>query len=177
MRTIVLIGAFGLACMCGTPAALANVVDDFENGTNFGHLLGTNSANTDLRSTGGNPGWWLHALEGMGEPLFQFLPDPNNVFAGDYASRGVTGFRVDLRADTGFDQQDPEGCGVTLRLYWTNGGNYLTGIEAYVAGPVRPPIGGGWYSYTYSIPAASPTIPADWTVWEGNGTPGTDADW
>ena len=174
-RCIWLAGAAGLA-IAALPAR-ADVTDDFEGGVNQGQWLGTNPNNTTIHETGGDPGGWLNALENMGEPLFQFLPDPNDVFAGDYAARGVIGLTVDLRADAGFNTQQPEGRGVTLRLYWTNHNNYPEGLEAYSAGPLLPAIGGGWQSYAFPIPATSATIPAGWTLWEGNGTPGTDADW
>ena len=158
----------------GATSVLANVVDDFENGTNYGNWV---ASQWTIESTGGNPGGWFHAHERRGEPTFQFLPDPSNVFAGDYASEGVTGLTVDLRADAGFNQEDPEGRGTTLRLDWTDNGQYVTGIEAWYTGDLVPTIGGGWQSYFYPIPATSTTIPAGWTIFEGDGTPGTDADW
>ncbi len=164
-----------LGVLCVATAA-ADIVDTFENGTDYGHWFGINQ-NTWFQTTGGKPGWWLNAVEGRGEPMFQFLPDPNNVFAGDYVAKRVTAFKVDLRADAGFDTKGSDGRRVTLRLYWTNGGQYTTGIEAYTAGAIMPKIGGGWKSYSFSIRASSETIPPGWTVWKGDGTPGTDADW
>jgi hypothetical protein len=169
----------GMALLVATlwvAAAAADVVDTFENGTDIGNWFGINQ-NTWFRTEGGRPGWWLNAVEGRGEPMFQFLPDPNNAFAGDYAAKHVTGFSVDLRADAGFDSQGSDGRRITLRLYWTNGGQYTTGIEAYRTGGIMPKIGNGWQSYFFSIPAARATIPPGWTVWKGDGTAGTDEDW
>ncbi|HVP10043.1 MAG TPA: PEP-CTERM sorting domain-containing protein [Phycisphaerae bacterium] len=160
----------------GAAQAVGDVVADFENGINNGNWFGINQ-NTWIMPTGGNPDAWLKATEGRGEPEFQFMPDPTNVFAGDYVSKGVTGFSVDLRADRGFDMEGSDGIGETLRLHWTNGGDYITGIEAWYTGPASPTIGAGWQSYYYPIPSSSLTIPAGWTIYEGNGTPGTDADW
>src|SRR5262249_13409410 len=84
---------------------------------------------------------------------------------------------VDLRADAGFDTQGSDGRGVTLRVYWTNNGDYVTGIEARTVGAPIPDIGSGWHAYSFAIPAGSPTIPAGWPVGEGDGSPGRDADW
>ncbi len=165
-----------LVALLAIAPATADVLDDFENGTNHGNWLGVNQ-NTWLKPTGGNPDWWLNAVENMGEPLFQFLRDPGNVFAGDYVAEGVSGFSVDLRADAGFSQDNPEGCGITLRLYWTNGGQYPLDIEAWYAGDTWPKLGTGWKSYMFPLPAASPTIPDGWTVYRGDGSPGVDADW
>jgi hypothetical protein len=174
----------GVSCLAGAVLvgglvvglAAADVVDDFENGVNNGHWFGIND-NTWLMPDGGNPGGWLKATEGRGEPLFQFLPDPTNVFAGDYVNKGVTGFSVDLRADTGFYSEYPEGCGVTLRLYWTNGGEYTQGIEAWYTGATWPTIGAGWQPYSFPVPATSAAIPDGWNIYRGDGTPGTDGDW
>jgi hypothetical protein len=174
MRTVSLCLATLAVMSLGGTRLLANVVDDFENGANHGHWT---AAQWTLEATGGNPGGWFHAHENRGEPLFTFLPDPNNIFSGDYVSKGVTQFTVDLRADAGFNQENPDGRGTVLRLDWTNNGDYLTGIEAWYTGALLPEIGTGWHSYSYPIPAASSAIPAGWTIFEGNGTPGTDADW
>jgi hypothetical protein len=166
-----------IACAAFAPStAHADVVADFENGINNGNWFG-NVGGNQLQATGGDPGGYWNAIGGRGEPFFETPVDPRNPFAGDYVAKGVTAFSCDLRADTGFTQSDPDGRNVTLHLFWTNSGDYVTGIDAYFLGDIVPVIGAGWKHYAFDVPANSSTIPADWVVTEGDGTPGTDADW
>jgi hypothetical protein len=67
---------------------------------------------------------------------------------------------------------------MTLHLLTTLGtGDPKLGIEAYNVGTDISDFTPGWNTYAYALDASSAVIPSGWVVTEGNGNPGTDADW
>jgi hypothetical protein len=170
----------GLAVVLAGPAvvaARADVIDTFDNNVNLGTWRLTSNPNRLYRieETGGNPGAWLHGQVSTAVPTWYIDNPVGNPFLGDYAAEGIHSFRFDLTISGGIQVPDRV---LTLHLLTTLGtGQPSLGIEAYYLGQDISEYEPGWNTYAYPLDATSQTIPPGWVVFEGNGNPGTDADW
>jgi hypothetical protein len=164
------------ACAVSGPAR-ADVIDTFDNDVNLGTWRLTTNPNRLYRiePTGGNPGAYLHGQVATAVPTWYVSNPVGNPFLGDYAAEGVSGFSCDMTISGGIQVPDRN---LTLHLLTTLGtGDPSLGIEAYFVGADISQFPVGWRNYSYPLAAGSATIPAGWVVTEGNGMPGTDADW
>jgi hypothetical protein len=167
----------GLAAVASGMPAAADVVDTFDNNVNQGTWRLTNNPNRLYRieTSGGNPGAYLHGQVATAVPTWYIDQPVGNPFTGDFAAAGFRSFRFDLTISGGIQVPDRV---LTFHLFTTLGtGDPTQGIDAYHLGEDISNYMPGWNTYAYPLDAASPTIPAGWHVTEGNGSPGTDADW
>ena len=157
--------------------ASADLTDTFDNNVNLGTWRVTFNPNFlyQIEPSGGNPGAYLHAQVSTAVPTW-FISNPaNNPFVGNYAAEGVTSFSFDMTISGGAQVPNRN---MTLHLTTTLGtGDPALGIEAYSIGDDISVFPVGWHSFLYPLNAASATIPQGWVVTEGNGNPGTNADW
>ncbi len=167
-------------CLCASlsaVAARADVVDTFDNNVNHGtwRLTSNPLRLYQIEPTGGNPGPYLHGQVAAAVPTW-YISDPTaNPYLGDYSAMGIRSFHFDLNISGGVQVPDRV---LTFHLFTTLGtGDPSLGIDAYELGPDISNYQPGWRSYAYALNASSATIPAGWVVTEGNGQPGTDADW
>jgi hypothetical protein len=157
--------------------ARADVVDTFDNNVNQGtwRLTSNTSRLYQIEPTGGNPGAYLHGQVAAAVPTWYVSNPTANPFLGNYSATGVHSFAFDLNISGGVQVPDRV---LTLHLYTTLGtGDPAQGIEAYELGTDISNYQPGWFRYMYSLNAGSTSIPQGWVVTEGNGNPGTDADW
>jgi hypothetical protein len=158
-------------------SANADVIDTFDNNVNLGAWRLTTNPNMlyQIEANGGNPGAYLHGQVSTAVPTWYISNTVGNPFIGDYAAQGVTSFSFNMTISGGIQVPDRN---MTLHLFTTLGtGDLSLGIEAYSIGTDISQFPIGWANYSYAIDATSATIPNGWVVFEGNGDPGTDADW
>lgn len=169
--------AFAVLALTIGASVRADVIDTFDNGVNLGTWRLTSNPGRlyQIEPSGGNPGAYLHGQVAAAVPTW-YIDQPNgNPFTGDYAAEGVSAFSYDMNISGGVQVPDRN---VTLHLYTTLGtGDPVQGIEGYSIGDDISEYRPEWLHHAYPLDAASATIPAGWVVFEGDGTPGTDADW
>src|SRR5262245_901907 len=166
------VASLGLAA-----SAAADVIDTFDNNVNLGTWRLTSNPDRLYRiePSGGNPGAYLHAQVSTAVPTWYIDQPAGNPFVGDFAAEGVSAFRFDMRISGGSQVPDRN---MTLHLVTTLGtGDPLLGIEAYFVGTDISQFPPGWTTFAYPLDSAAANIPAGWVVTEGNGSPGTAADW
>lgn len=172
--------ASAIAAAVVVPAGLAGVADTFDSGVNLGAWRLTTNPDRlyQIEPTGGNPGAYLHGQVATAVPTWYVSDPANNPFLGDYATMGgggVTNFSFDMTISGGIQVPDRN---MTLHLVTTLGtGDLSLGIEAFFVGTDISNFSPGWNHYTYPLNASDAAIPTGWVVTEGNGTPGTAADW
>ena len=128
-----------------------------------------------IEPDGGNPGPYLHGTVDAAIPTWYVPLGTETRFLGDYAKANVREFSCDLNIFDGLAVPDRA---VTLDLQTTFGtGDFTRGVDAYFVGTDISRFPKGWHTYRFPLDATSATIPPGWVVTEGNGKPGTDADW
>ena len=146
-----------------TTAAHATFVETFTGGTNTAGW-GWGYGET-YPTTGGNPGDYFRAegLDTYGPLLSTSIGTPSP-FVGDLRAAGVTGMSFDLNVEHTDFPSGGDGFGVTLILTDTHGTDDISDDDyAWFAGPSIPDAGTGWTTYTYSLDAASATLPSGWS--------------
>jgi len=164
-------------CLALGVAARADVVDTFDNGINQGTWRLTTNPNRlyQIEPSGGHPGAYLHGQVASAVPTWYVSDPAANPFLGNYSAMGIHSFRFDLSISGGIQVPDRV---LTFHLFTTLGtGDPAQGIDAYELGTDISNYQPGWFSHSYALDATSSTIPVGWVVTEGNGQPGTDADW
>lgn len=164
------------ACALVSPA-LADIVETFDNGSDNGdwHLTSNPGRFLRIEPTGGNPGPYLHGDVQNAAPVWYVPLGTQTDFLGDYFQKGVVSMGADINIFVG--NQEPNRT-LTLDLRTTLGtGDFAQGVEAYYVGPDISNNTPGWVSYGFPLDARSAVIPAGWTVYRGNGLPGTFLDW
>jgi hypothetical protein len=169
--------------------ALFDFTETYSPGTqDTGHwMLTTNTTRPrSIRTSGGNPGGYLHAELTTTVPTWSTMStryEPgtsdslkrDSVFVGDYDAAGITHLTVDLdvlQAGTwGSDRA------LTLELRSWDAQAALPGLVADCSLPEIAVPPAGWTHYDFAIAAHSTTIPTGWTLVHGDGSPATDADW
>jgi len=177
-----------LIIFIGSAAARADFTETYDDGTDTGQWLCSNSQPRVIQSSGGNPGKFLQQggfsthtpTWGTASPRYQ--PGFNDtykidsVFTGDWAGAGVTSINADLNVvQSGSWGPDRA---LTLQLMQMD----VTGFDVnFVATYTLPDFGDtapvGWQSYAFPVDANSSTVPAGWDFTHGDGSPGTDAEW
>jgi hypothetical protein len=148
---------------CATAASFgATVTETFEGGTNAaGWSYGFDSPD----NTGGNPGWWLHAV-GLDTfaPSLSTNPSIPSAFTGNLRAKGVTSMAMDARIDHTDFNIGGDAFSMTLLLRKTNGtpDDVSDDDYAWFAGEQVPVVGSGWQHYDFPVPAAQTTLPAGW---------------
>ena len=175
-RKVTLLMPFALACSIAI--ARANFVETFSDGSDDGdwHLTDNPDRLLRIEASGGHPGAYLHGQVFTPVPVW-YVPlgtSPTH-FLGNYSAQGVGGISFDLNIFSGTPAPDRA---VTLDLLTTLGtGDFSQGIEAYKIGANISTLPVGWKEYSFSLDAASTSIPPGWVVLRGDGSAGTDADW
>src|SRR5580765_4320869 len=98
MRGTILATALLLIPLLASQSIGATTTETFEGGTNAaGWTYGFDS----LDNSGGNPGWWLHAvgLDTFG-PRVANDPAIASPFSGNLRTKGVTAMSIDSRIDS-----------------------------------------------------------------------------
>jgi hypothetical protein len=168
---------FAVLAVAAGVSVHADVIDTFDNGVNLGtwRLTSNPSRLYQIEPAGGNPGAYLHGQVAAAVPTWYIDQPVGNLFTGDFAAEGVSAFSYDMNISGGVQVPDRN---LTLHLYTTLGtGDPVQGIEAYFIGDDISEYTPEWDHHEYPLDATSATIPSGWTVFEGDGTPGTDADW
>jgi hypothetical protein len=167
---------------------LPNVfVENYDDGTDTGQWLVSNSTPRVIESSGGNPGAFLEQggfsthIPTWGSASPRYQPGYNDtwkvdsVFTGDWADAGVTTFSIDM------DVIQAGGWGpdraVTLELLQMDDSGFGVNYEATYTIPLGSEPPAGWQNYAFPVNADSATIPPGWVFTRGDGTPGTDAEW
>ena len=161
-----------------TSVGADTTTDNFEGNHNTAGW--TISGNSNIDSTGGNPGYWLHnPLADTFAPIVR-TGGVASAFLGDYRAMGVTSIAFDAQL-INRDWGDPVGFQMSLLLRDTKGtpGNPSDDDYAYFVGPDVPLIGQGWVHYDFTIPSDDTSaVPAGWSGgWSGdleNFRPGVD---
>ena len=166
--------AFGALLLGAAPASAQNLTcEDFTAGDG-GWVMGPFAVNTVHEAMGGNPGGWVHGTMGQGGNPDLYGPVNAPGFSGDFRASGVSGASADLR-------QDQLGTGQQFQVWLVlvHDPNTMVDFdETFIAVrangmPLSPPEGAGWFSYAWTIPSASATLPAGWSAF---GQPGSNAD-
>ena len=164
--------------MLALPTMRAGFVETFDNGSDNGdwHLSSNPGELLVIEPDGGNPGPYLHGTVDSAIPTW-YVPQgtTGTYFLGNFAAKKVGTLSFDLDIFAGLEVPDRA---VTLDLNTTLGtGDFSKGVDAYYVGTDISKLPVGWHSYEFPVNAASLTIPAGWVVTNGDGRPGTAADW
>lgn len=166
-----------LALCAGSAGALGDVVDTFDGGVNLGTWRLTSNPDRlyQVEPDGGHPGAYLHGQVSTAVPTWYIDQSTGNPYTGDYSAEGIRSLSFDMRISGGVQVPDRS---MTLHLFTTLGtGDLSLGLEAWYVGTDISTYDNSWNTYAYPLDAGSATIPDGWTIFEGDGTPGTDADW
>lgn len=153
---------FASTILCGAASFGATITETFEGGTN---AAGWSYGFDALDTTGGNPGWWLHAVQ-----LDTFAPilstDPNipSAYTGNLRAKGVTSMAMDARIDQTDFNIGGDAFSMTLLLRNTRGtpDDFSDDDFAWLSDGQIPVVGSGWQSYNFPVPSAQTTLPAGW---------------
>jgi hypothetical protein len=167
--------------------ARASFTETYDDGTDVGHWVAAFSQPRNFEPNGGNPGVYLEQ-DGFSshtptwgtaspdyQPGFNDTYKTHSVFVDDWTDAGV----VSLSADMNIFQAGGWGPdrGVTLQLLQMDSTGFNVNFSATYSMDLgeEPPV--GWQTYSFPVNADSPTVPAGWVFTDGNGDPGTDAEW
>jgi len=157
------VSVFASTILCAAVTSFGTTVTEtFEGGTN---AAGWSYGFDALDTTGGNPGWWLHAV-GLDTfaPILSTNPNIPSAYTGDLRAKGVTSMALDARVDHTDFNVGGDAFSMTLLLRKTNGtpDDFSDDDYAWFAGAQIPVVGSGWQHYDFPVPAAQTTLPAGW---------------
>jgi hypothetical protein len=167
--------AAALVVLAAAPASANTFIETFTGGSNVGGWL-YGGPNETIETTGGNPGAFYHS-----PTIDTFAPQPrtsgpDSAFTGDFRTRNITAIGIDIiTIAVAFSAA---GRPLTLMLVSDAGtpGDQSDDWAAYFIGPVNVPVpGDGWRSFSFAVPAQSPTLPPGWqTIALGPNAPAPD---
>jgi hypothetical protein len=166
------------ACAFVSPAAFADIVETFDNGSDNGdwHLTSNTGRFLNIEPTGGNPGPYLHGNVESATPTWYIPQGTQTDFLGDFVEKSVVSMGADINIFEG-NQEPNRTLTLDLRTSLGTGDFFMNGVEAYYIGPDISNNTPGWISYNFPLDARSQLIPPGWTVYKGSGLPGTFLDW